>query len=155
MTTTPHRDCDHPATKAARAKCRRARAKAPEAMTLDQVIVGYYDNSLEAEEIAAHLLALAPEAAASYYDNSLTMEEIMGGLMRGDDTPAPEPRRLTRKESRAAFFAEMQAREAARPKVEITDEIRTAYRQYVSDGIGDTDGYYAPIDIQQWASLYA
>lgn len=84
-----HTNCAHPATKAARAKCRKEAAKAPEVapqapaeLTLDQVVKGYYDNSLEAEEFAAHLLGLQRKHPAlkplvdGYYDNSLDLEEI-------------------------------------------------------------------------------
>lgn len=30
------------------------------------------------------------------------------------------------------------------------DSERTAYRQYISDGIGDTDGYFAPESFEAW-----
>jgi hypothetical protein len=100
MTTTPHTDCHHPATKAARAKCRKARAvqvEAPRTMNLDEVIKAYYNNSLDMEEIASRLIALAPKAAEGFYNNSLTNEEVIAEAMKALNGPteapatAPEP----------------------------------------------------------------
>lgn len=75
MTTTSHRDCTHPATKAARAKCRKMRAQ--EANELKAVIEGYYDNSLDAEEIGAALITLCPEAADAFFSRGLPIDEVI------------------------------------------------------------------------------
>lgn len=84
MTTTPHRDCDHPATKSARAKCRKARAAAP-APDLQPLIDAYYAGA-DLEEIAAQ----APRhLARAYYDNSLDAEEFIAALRAGE-LPAAE-----------------------------------------------------------------
>lgn len=81
--------CDHPATKAGRAKCRKVRAARSAALIaeLDAVIDSYYTDHGSCEEIAEQLSALsaaAPKseslrkAAYGYYSNDLEMEEIMG-----------------------------------------------------------------------------
>ncbi|MFD6941071.1 ParB/RepB/Spo0J family partition protein [Streptomyces goshikiensis] len=56
-----------------------------------------------------------------------------------------------RKARREAFFAEMAKRNPSPPDVERTPALDAAYSQYISDGLADTDGYYAPIDFQAWA----
>jgi hypothetical protein len=60
------------------------------------------------------------------------------------------PAKTTRRQRRDAEFAEMRARMEARPTITVTPEMEAAYRQYVSDGLGDTDGYFAPIDRQSF-----
>lgn len=93
--TTAHANCTHPSTKAARAKCRRDAAKAPQVAseplprpTLADAVNGYYDDSLEAEEFAATLLRLQGQhpdlkpLVDGYYDNSLDLEEIAAGALR-------------------------------------------------------------------------
>lgn len=87
MTPTPHTNCLHPATKAARAACRKARAVATAAHRdeLDTIIATYYDNSEGAEDIANALHALGVKAncaqliaaAQGYYDSSLEIEEMI------------------------------------------------------------------------------
>lgn len=64
--------------------------------------------------------------------------------------PAPV-KRLTRRERHAQQMADMRARMANRPKVERTPERGAAYVQYISDGLADTDGYFAPLDFDSWA----
>lgn len=41
---------------------------------------------------------------------------------------------------------------ANREPIERTPELDKAYNQYISDGISDTNGHYAPLDFQAWAS---
>ncbi|QEQ93668.1 hypothetical protein SEA_ZUKO_90 [Streptomyces phage Zuko] len=50
---TSHADCFHPATKAARAKCRAAKKANREELsqTLSEIFASYYDNTGEADEI--------------------------------------------------------------------------------------------------------
>lgn len=73
MTTTSHRDCTHPATKTARAACRKARAAhtatiAREALTL---IDSYYDGSGDYEEIIHALMIILPmELTTAYFDDA-------------------------------------------------------------------------------------
>lgn len=64
--------------------------------------------------------------------------------------PAPV-KRLSRRERRAQQIAAMCAAQANRPKVERTPERGEAYVQYISDGLADTDGYFAPLSFDAWA----
>lgn len=79
MTSTPHTDCPHPATKAARTACRKARAAraASRAAEVNALVASYYDNSGDAEEIIFALGAIDPALIKGYYDNSLDIEEII------------------------------------------------------------------------------
>jgi hypothetical protein len=74
MTTTSHRDCSHPATKAARTTCRRNRAA--QAASLNDLIASYEAGG-DIEEIAAQASA---HLARGYYDNSLDAEEFIASL---------------------------------------------------------------------------
>lgn len=38
-----------------------------------------------------------------------------------------------------------------RPPVLRTPELDAAYQQYISDGLADTDGYFAPLNFDTWA----
>lgn len=79
MTKTAHRDCTHPATKAARTACRKGRAAQVASLTasLTTLIASYYDGT-DIEVIASE----APdEVAQSYYDNSLDTEEFIAALV--------------------------------------------------------------------------
>jgi hypothetical protein len=100
-TRTSHTDCTHPATKADRAKCRKARAaQAPVIaeptnrdlkFALREAIDSYYQGDAEIEEIMASLRRIASEsgdadlkaAVDSYYDGTAEVEEIMGAALRG------------------------------------------------------------------------
>jgi len=77
--TMNHTDCTHPATKAARAKCRKDRAAHALALAtqVDELITSYYDGSGDAEEIAMSLAHIFPEVHKAYYDLSLDMEEVI------------------------------------------------------------------------------
>lgn len=83
MTSTPHTSCTHPATSSARAKCRKIRA-AHEAEVNAQVAAlkneYYSDLERDAEEIIADLRAINPALIEGYYDNTLDIEEIMANL---------------------------------------------------------------------------
>ncbi|MFI0827251.1 ParB/RepB/Spo0J family partition protein [Streptomyces roseolus] len=70
---------------------------------------------------------------------------------RTTHTPDGKPR-PTRREQKAAQMAEMAAKAAERPEVERTDVLDAAYRAYVDEGIASTDGWYAPLDFQAWAT---
>jgi hypothetical protein len=78
MTTTPHRDCTHPATKAARAACRKARAAQVVSLTATiDALIDDYNAGVDIEEIAAQ----APrDIAQGYYDGSLDIEEFIAAL---------------------------------------------------------------------------
>ncbi|MEU6928980.1 ParB/RepB/Spo0J family partition protein [Streptomyces sp. NPDC046374] len=82
---------------------------------------------------------------SDYPLNSTTQEAPM------TDKPTSD-RKPTRRERKAAQMAEMAARAAERPEIERTAELDAAYRAYVDEGIASTDGYYAPLDFQAWAS---
>ncbi|WP_328434553.1 DUF3560 domain-containing protein [Streptomyces sp. NBC_00425] len=77
------------------------------------------------------------------------------------ETPQEDPmptetetygRPLTRKERKAVHVAVLRAKSAVQPEVERTAELDDAYRTYVDDGIASTDGWYAPLDFQAWAT---
>lgn len=82
-----HTNCIHPATSTARAKCRKDRAIATAAHRdeLDTIIATYYDNSVDAEDIANNLYTLGVKAqcreliacAQGYYDSTLSIEEMI------------------------------------------------------------------------------
>lgn len=80
MTSTPHTDCTHPATKAGRALCRkirasRNRATAREALAL---IDSYYDGSGDYEEIIHSLMLLLPEELTrAYFDTDADADELI------------------------------------------------------------------------------
>lgn len=105
MTTTPHTDCHHPSTKAARAKCRKARAAAqvPTSPSLRDLIASYYAGA-DLEEIAAQV---PRDLAEGYYNNTLDAEEFIAHLQdaaNGVEAPAapegcthtPRPHRILR-----------------------------------------------------------
>jgi hypothetical protein len=81
MTTTSHRNCTHPATKTARAACRKARAAhaATIAREVDELITSYYDNTRDGEEIIAGLRGIDPAITEGYYNGDLDIEEIIAG----------------------------------------------------------------------------
>lgn len=88
MTSTPHTNCSHPATKAARAKCRKERAVAQGSnrALLEATLISYYDNSGDIEEIMGTINLLATRtgdahltaASRGYYGNDLEIEEVIG-----------------------------------------------------------------------------
>jgi hypothetical protein len=100
-TRTSHTDCDHPATKAARAKCRKARTEAApviseptaQATRYDYraAIEAYYQGEAEVEEIMADLRRIAADTndahlkaqVDSYYEGTAEVEEIMAAALRG------------------------------------------------------------------------
>jgi len=79
MTMTSHTDCPHPATKAARAKCRKVRAahEAEVASLREAIIRSYYDNTADVEDIIAGLRAIDPDLTEGYYDGDLDIEDII------------------------------------------------------------------------------
>jgi hypothetical protein len=88
MTNTPHTDCLHPSTSAARAKCRKDRA-ARKIQTHDAIwaiLNSFYGSVGSCEEIGAAINDLAAKtqiaslnaAAMGYYDDSLDMDEVIG-----------------------------------------------------------------------------
>lgn len=68
MTSTPHTDCLHPATKAGRAACRKARAQeaSRRAAEVEALLDTYFAGEGEAEEIIWSLAALVPEVGTAY-----------------------------------------------------------------------------------------
>lgn len=82
MTTTAHRDCTHPATKSARALCRRMRAAAAttRALTLAAIIESYDYGNADLELIAEQVACLDHDLATPYYNNSLDAEEFITSL---------------------------------------------------------------------------
>lgn len=77
MTTTSHRDCPHPSTKAARTACRKARAT--EGAILAEIVDSYFEGA-DLEVIAAEVNRIRPDLAQGYYDNSLDAEEFIASL---------------------------------------------------------------------------
>lgn len=79
MTKTAHRDCTHPATKAARTACRKGRAAQVTSLTnsLTALIDSYYEGT-DLEAIASQAPA---EVAQGYYNNSLDAEEFIAALV--------------------------------------------------------------------------
>lgn len=87
MKSTPHTNCTHPTTSAARAKCRKDRAARQDGYKtqLEEVLMSYWDNSTELEEIVGRLSHLASmtqnpillAAVTGYYDSSLDAEEVI------------------------------------------------------------------------------
>lgn len=85
MTTTSHRDCPHPPTKAARAACRKSRAAqvtTPRPDALTALIDSYYFGGADLEEIASQL---PYDLAKGYYDNSLDAEDFIASLCAARD----------------------------------------------------------------------
>lgn len=90
--TTSHANCYHPKTKSARARCRREALAAAQKNRNDanELIEGYYDDSLDTEAFAYAVIALAErtqnplllEAKTGYYDNSLEIEDMANLLYR-------------------------------------------------------------------------
>lgn len=81
MSNFSHENCNHPATKSARAKCRAA--KKADALDTEQqiaaVVATYYDNTGEIEDIMHALYRLDPERVEDYYgEQTASVEEIMG-----------------------------------------------------------------------------
>jgi hypothetical protein len=81
MTTTPHTSCTHPATKAARAKCRKLRtaAEAHEGTILAEIVASYYAGA-DLEGIAGAVSRIRPDLAQGYYDETLDAEEFIASL---------------------------------------------------------------------------
>src|SRR5580698_1926578 len=85
MTSTPHTNCSHSATKADRAKCRKDRAAAHlrNISTLEAILNSYYDDSTDLETIIGEISRLAAttsntdllDSVNGYYDSSLDAEE--------------------------------------------------------------------------------
>lgn len=79
MTSTPHTSCTHPATKAARATCRKARAAlaATIAREVEALVASYYDCTADAEDIMGGLNRLDPRITEGYYNGDLDIETII------------------------------------------------------------------------------
>lgn len=94
--TNSHANCLHPATKAGRAACRKVRAeiRAQRRAYLDETITGYFDNSLDSEEIGNRIMGSADttkhplliEARDGYLDNSLDIFEMICLAQRAYET---------------------------------------------------------------------
>lgn len=75
--TMTHTECTHPATKAGRAACRRARKaqEASQAHEVQALRASYYDGTADAEEIIGSLRALGID-----FDEDADLEEIIAGI---------------------------------------------------------------------------
>jgi len=75
-----HSNCTHPATKAARAQCRKDRAAhlTDRRAALDALIDSYYHGG-DLEEIAGMASIIAPEVKG-YYDGTLPAEDFIAAL---------------------------------------------------------------------------
>lgn len=80
MTSTMnHSHCPHPATKAARAKCRKARASRDAQVAAEVAsLITAYDKGADLDEVIHDLALLVPAVADAYYgDTDLEVEEII------------------------------------------------------------------------------
>jgi hypothetical protein len=77
--TMNHTNCAHPATKAARAKCRKVRAAqdAAHAAEVAALVESYFHGDGDPEEIIYGLCALLPEVKAAYYGTDADIEELV------------------------------------------------------------------------------
>ncbi|MEU7323381.1 ParB/RepB/Spo0J family partition protein [Streptomyces griseoviridis] len=130
------------------------------------------ESAAAAEEPATATAEEGAETPAGVEKTSLTCENSgdtrnhadVSGVVHSDSplTVTPEEgavteeeqcgRKLTRRERHEAQVAEACERAAQRPEVERTAELDDAYRRYVDDGIASTDGWFAPLDFQGWAT---
>lgn len=91
-TNASHALCLHPATKAARAACRKVRASHIAAWTAerDRILTSYFTNVGSCEELGAEIDRLGRDsgnddikaAARGYYEEDLDMEEIIALVNR-------------------------------------------------------------------------
>lgn len=84
-----HTNCPHSATKAARAKCRKAHTEAPAQPTIESLVAIYYDGTGDLEEIAAGLAMLGVDTTG-YYNNDLTAEEFIASVIAPKTPCTPE-----------------------------------------------------------------
>lgn len=80
MTSTSHTDCPHPATKAARALCRKIRASQVRARAMEaaSLIDSYYDNTGDFEEIICTLMSILPqELTTAYFESDADADELI------------------------------------------------------------------------------
>jgi hypothetical protein len=77
--TMNHSNCTHPATKGARAACRKARAAHTSelAAEVESLIGSYFDGSGDAEVIMVSLAHIFPEVHEAYYNLDLDTEEVI------------------------------------------------------------------------------
>jgi hypothetical protein len=82
--TTSHANCNHPATKSARATCRRQGVVAQTTVKdkIQKIADDYYSSTSETEEFAYAVVAVRThhpkleEAAAGYYSGDLEIEQM-------------------------------------------------------------------------------
>ena len=75
-----HSNCDHPATKAGRAACRKARAAQAIALRVEahNLIDSYYNNTADFDEIIYALIAIFPELHDAYFATDAEPDELIG-----------------------------------------------------------------------------
>ena len=75
--TMTHTECTHPATKAGRAACRRARKaqEASRAFEVQALRASYYEGTADAEAIIASLRALGID-----FDENADLEEVIASI---------------------------------------------------------------------------
>lgn len=209
---TSHRDCAHPKTKAARARCRKGKAEVAEILRQadieDKIYHDTYvrpfeqqdalrvrwedecgkfceahissaeqnadDTSVEEKfephskrwyEVAISTLHSARDDADKVFDlrdpeegQYLEIADLPFWVdrVRYGDNGASKVMLINREGNRAWALVE----DLIAGKTKLIPEGRTkehheAYSRYISEGIGDTDGYYAPIDFDSWLSTLA
>lgn len=79
MTTTSHTNCPHPATKAARAKCRKESAARVDALQVEagELIFSYYNGEGDFDTIISRLMEIFPEVRTAYFDTDADPDELI------------------------------------------------------------------------------
>lgn len=75
-----HTNCDHPATKAGRALCRKIRKAQDDALKLEArtLIDSYYDGTGDFEEIIQRLIQILPiDLRNAYFDSDTSPDELI------------------------------------------------------------------------------
>lgn len=77
--TMNHSHCPHPATKAARAACRKERAARATALRVEVagIIDSYYDGA-DWDSVIYPLMNIFPEVRAAYFDTDDEPDELIG-----------------------------------------------------------------------------
>lgn len=137
---TSHRDCTHPKTKAARTLCRKIRAALTTKVTPDG---GTFEAGLDLKDPQkGQYLKLS----GIYF----WIDEVQYG------EEGAEKLILINREGQRSWVMVEELTEGTPTLIPQgrSREQHEAYSQYISDGIGDTDGWYIPIDFEAWAATF-
>ena len=80
---TAHANCTHPATKAARAACRKTRKNiaTSNVARVAEIVATYYDNSKDVEDIMDELHRVDPQITKPYYHGDAEVEDIIAAAL--------------------------------------------------------------------------